>query len=110
MLPHQPQCQFRKVQTAIIAFIDRATMALLEIAKTPIMGVLHEAIVADPPAITPGMGDEGKALKYLGHSLPAVKHKSQQARRLVGEEDHLARMTIPTIIATTYQSNRSSRI
>ena len=84
--------------------------ALLKIVKTLVVGVLHEAIIVGPPAITPDMGDEGKALKLLSRSLAAVNYKSQRAKRLVGEEDCLARMTIATNTVATYQPNKISRI
>ena len=104
-IQHQSPCHFRKVQIGLITSIDRATKALFGIIKTPVLVVLHEVIVADSLAITLGMGGEVKILKNLDRSPPVV-HRSQRARRFIGEENCLAKMIVPTTIAATYQPNR----
>ncbi|GFS35675.1 hypothetical protein Acr_00g0041390 [Actinidia rufa] len=77
------------------------------ITKAPVKSVLQGAIVVNPSALTPGMEDEGKALKYLSRDTSA-KPRSRPVR-LAGEEDHLARMAVSRDIAVMYRPSMNSK-
>ena len=86
------------------------TKILLEIAKTQDMHVPREVLVSNLPALILGMEGEVGILRSLDHNPLTAEHISQPAKKIAGEEDHLAWMVVLSDTTVMHQPNKSSRI
>ncbi|GFZ11177.1 hypothetical protein Acr_22g0005750 [Actinidia rufa] len=106
----QPSYRIREAQIDLTNLIDRTTRILPKIVKTLAMHVPREVLFVDLPAFTLGIEGEVGIWSSLDHNPLAAECRSQPDKELIGEEDHLTRITILPDTAVMHQLNRSSRV